>query len=313
MQQLAAVVQKSLLLHVDLVARQPQQPHPQCYISLPACPLLRLSLPAGEALPPLKVAFVDKYGNPVGMSPAATPPSLSIAVAAVGPDGEAQPCEELEVAAQQAAVEDGMMITGLQLLGSAEAAAAAASGCQPPGLALLAGGGGLSHPTARQAQAAPSRQSLPVAEVQLRVSLASAPDLEPVVLPLRLRAGAPQSLRLLGGHPWEEAGGEAVALQHGAALPAFQVAAYDAWGNPTAPSTDLPFVVVAECDATAPGAHEFSVSALGMAAVEGGSKRWLQCELTRPAACCRVRSPGLRATRSPALTLSTLSSFAVQA
>lgn len=173
--------------------------------------------------------------------------------------------------AQQAAVQDGMLITGLQLLGSDAAAAAAEAGAEA-GLALLSCTDGLSHPTARQAQAAPSRQSLPVAEVLLRVSLAGSSDLEAVTLPLRLRAGAPRSLRPLPGHPWQDAGEEgAVKLQHGGVLPPFQVAAFDAWGNPTAPSPQLGFSVLAECEATGPDAKECGVSALGIATVEGES------------------------------------------
>ncbi|KAL4443930.1 hypothetical protein ABPG75_011667 [Micractinium tetrahymenae] len=226
-------------------------------------------LALGEVLPPLKVMFADRFGNPVALAPTATPPSLAIAVALPSPDGGPQPCEELAVVAQQAAVEDGVLITGLQLLGTDEAAAAADAGAEAS-MALLSGADALSHPTARQAQAAPSRQSLPVAEVQLRVSLASSPDLEAVTLPLRLRAGAPRSLRLLPGHPWEGAGEEQpVVLQHGGALPPFQVAAFDAWGNPTAPSPDLGFTVLAECEAAGPAAKECSVSALGIATMEG--------------------------------------------
>lgn len=222
---------------------------------------------AGEALPPLKVMFSDRFGNPVAMAPTATPPSLSIAAALpAGPDGETALCSELVVVAQQAAAEDSLLITRLQLLGSEVAAA----GDAPPGLSLLAGGDALSHPTARQAQAPPSKQALPTAEVLLRISLASAPDLEPVLLPVRLRAGAPHALRLLPGHPWEAASSVgAVTLQHGGTLPPCQVAVFDAWGNPTAPSPDLGFAVLAECCATGPQAKECTVSSMGVATVEG--------------------------------------------
>lgn len=217
--------------------------------------------------------FADRFGNQVPQAPTATPPSLTIAAALLGPDGGLLPCEELAVVAQQAAVEDGVLIQGLQLLGSDEAAAAADAGAGT-GLALLSGTDGLSHPTARQAQAAPSRQSLPVAEVQLLVSLSGASDFETVALPLRLRAGAPRSLRLLPGHPWEEAAqGQPIVLQHGGAMPPFQVAAFDAWGNPTAPLPHLGFVVLAECEATAPLVKECSVSALGIATVDGERRR----------------------------------------
>lgn len=252
-----------------------------------ACPPARRPSHAGEVLPPLKVMFSDKYGNPVAMSPSATPPSLTIAAALPGgPDGELQPCSELQVVAAQAATEDGLVVSGLQLLGSEAAAAAAAQaaaeGAEPAGLQLLCAGDGLSHPTARQAQAPPSKQGLPVAEVQLRISLGSSPELEPVVLPLRLRAGAPHSLRLLPGNPWEEAAASASAggvltLQHSAALPPFQVAAFDAWGNPTAPAPDLGFAVLAECEATAPHAKEFAVGPTGLATVEGRTG-WRVCE-----------------------------------
>ncbi|PRW58303.1 Structural maintenance of chromosomes flexible hinge domain-containing 1 [Chlorella sorokiniana] len=236
-------------------------------------------LALGEVLPPLKVMFSDKYGNPVAMNPSATPPSLTIAAALPGgPDGELQSCGELQVVAAQAATEDGLIVSGLQLLGSEAAATAAAQaaaeGAEPTGLQLLSAGDGLSHPTARQAQAPLSKQGLPVAEVQLRISLASSPELEPVVLPLRLRAGAPHSLRLLPGNPWEEAAaspsaGGVVMLQHSAALAPFQAAAFDAWGNPTAPAPDLGFAVLAECEATAPRTKELAVGPTGLASIEG--------------------------------------------
>ena len=163
------------------------------------------------------------------------------------------------------------MVSGLRLLGRAPAVAGEAAG-----LVLLAGGDGLSHPTARQAQAPPSKQCLPTAEVHLCISLQGLPDIEPVVLPLRVRAGAPHALHLLPGNPWEEAGGDgdgdgetALALQHGGSLPPFQVAVFDVWGNPTAPSADLGFAVLAECGATRPQALEFTPDALGIATVEG--------------------------------------------
>lgn len=224
--------------------------------------------------------FADRFGNEVALAATATPPSLTIAAALPSPDGGVQPCEELRVVAQQAAVEDGVLIQGLQLLGTDEAAAAAETGAES-GLALLSGTDGLSHPTARQAQAAPSRQSLPVAEVQLHVRLAGVPDLQAVTLPLRLRAGAARSLRLLPGHPWEDAGdGQPVTLQHGGALPPFQVAAFDAWGNPTAPSPHLGFTVLAECEAAGPAAKECSVNALGIATVEGECRPCASSALT---------------------------------
>lgn len=221
-------------------------------------------------LPPLKVQFSDSFGNPAAMPATATPLSLSISVAqAASPGSELQPCEELQVVAQQGAVEDGLLITGLQLLGSEAAAAANVGSDEPSGMQLLAGGDALSHPTARQAQALLSKQCLPTAEVQLCISLQSSPDLAPVVVPLRVRAGAPQSLRLLPGSPWEAAPDSVVTLQHGGRLEAFQVAAYDAWGNPTAPSADLGFAVLGECGATAPQAKEFAVGPLGTATLEG--------------------------------------------
>jgi hypothetical protein len=239
-------------------------------LTIPSGCLPFFSWPAGEMLPPLKVTFSDRFGNPVAMQPMQTPPSLSITAAVAGPQGEPQECSELEVVAQQCVADDGLLISGLRLLGSAAAVAG-----ELAGLLLLAGGDGLSHPTARQAQAPPSKQCLPTAEVQLCISLHGSPDLEPVVLPLRVRAGAPHSLHLLPGNPWEDVGGgdgdgqAAVALQHGASLRSFQVAVFDVWGNPTAPSADLGFAVLAECAGTRPQAQEFTPDALGIATVEG--------------------------------------------
>ena len=254
-----------------------------CYLSLvcwdemvipPCAPPPLPPSSAGEVLPPLKVTFSDRFGNPVAL-PASQPlPRLCITACAAPVSGEALaavPCEELVVVAEQVAAEGGLLISGLQLLGSDAAAAV------PGGMRLLqaAGGEGASHPSARLAQGAqapPSKQALPTAEIQLLISLAGdgsggGGGLEPVVLPLRVRAGAPQSLQLQPGHPWAE--GAAVSLQHGTALPSFQVAAFDAWGNPTAPAPDLGCAVLAECEALGPAAAEFPVTPLGLASVEG--------------------------------------------
>lgn len=234
---------------------------------------------AGEVLPPLKVTFSDSFGNPAALQSSQASPSLKIVALVPNIQGELQPCEELQVVAQQTATDDGMLVTGLQLLGSA--AAAAVDG-EAAGLQLLAGCDGLSHPTGRQAQVQPSRQALPTADVQLSIGLDSFPELEAVLLPLRVRAGAPQSLRLLPGHPWEAApagdgdsAAAVVTLESGGSLEAFQVAAFDAWGNPTAPSPDLGFTVLAQCDATAPQAAEFTPSAGGIVTVEGAALLWV--------------------------------------
>jgi hypothetical protein len=234
---------------------------------------------AGEVLPPLKVTFSDSFGNPAALQSSQASPSLKIVALVPNIQGELQPCEELQVVAQQTATDDGLLVTGLQLLGSA--AAAAVDG-EAAGLQLLAGCDGLSHPTGRQAQVQPSRQALPIADVQLSIGLDSLPELEAVLLPLRVRAGAPQSLRLLPGHPWEAApagdgdsAAAVVTLGSGGSLEAFQVAAFDAWGNPTAPSPDLGFTVLAQCDATAPQAAEFTPSAGGIVTVEGAALLWV--------------------------------------
>jgi hypothetical protein len=52
-----------------------------------------------------------------------------------------------------------------------------------------------------QAQQAVSQQSIASETVQLRASMAG---LDPVLLPVRLRPGAPSSLRLMSGHPFSE-------------------------------------------------------------------------------------------------------------
>lgn len=82
---------------------------------------------------------------------------------------------------------------------------------------------------------------MPTARVTLCIQPAGqpgGPEWEPETLPVHLRPGAPQALRLLPGHPWEpeggagaeqgaEGAGEAplapLRLQAGEALPAFQV------------------------------------------------------------------------------------------
>jgi hypothetical protein len=250
---------------------------------------------AGEALPPLKLTLCDRFGNGAALQPAQTPPTAALSVLLPGADGELQLCPELRVVAQQGTAEGGLLLTSLQLLGGE----AAATGPDAPGLQLFASAEPLSHPTAQQAQVQPSRQGLPVAEAVLRVGLEGLPGMQPAELPLRLRAGAPHCLRLQPGHPWEAAGegGEPAlpTLQHGDSLPPFQLAAFDLWGNPTAPSADLCFRVAAECEATDPRAQEFDLNGAGVAAVEGaravaagddGLQRWL-CPCR---AACRSRT-----------------------
>ena len=254
-------------------------------------------------LPPLKVLLADRFGNPVAMRPTLTPPAVSIiaTIPAAAGGGGWEECEELRVAAQQEAGAEGIVISQLQLLGPELPSGVGA------GMQLLQRADGLTHPSARQAQARASQQSLPAAEVQLRIGLQAGQEgLEPEVLGVRLRAGAPRSLQLLPGNPWQAAGAgdaapeAAVTVPHGSALPAFSCQALDAWGNRTAPAADLAFALLAECAATAPQAKEHQFNAAGIAVVEGAGGSELVLLRPWPAGGCNLHTAwGLAASKHP--------------
>eukprot|EP00887_Chlorella_sp_A99_P005757 scaffold1.g5757.t1 len=221
----------------------------------------------GEALPPVNVLLRDAFGNAVPLQPTLTPPSLSLYAAVSGPDGSMQQCTELVVSARQDVTQDGLVLSQVQVLGSDEAAQGAT------GPQLFRSGDGCSHPTARQAQVRLSQAALPVADVHLCIGLEDGgSELQAQTLPLQLRPGAPQSLRLLPDHPWGDGalgGSAAVSLAHKQALPDFSVQAFDAWGCPTGPSEHLPFQLRAECASLAPASREFEFGRTGVATVSG--------------------------------------------
>lgn len=203
-----------------------------------------------------------------------TPPALNITTMQPAADGSLRPCPELEVAVRTEVTADGMLLQRLQLLGCQEAAQVHS------GLALFQPGESSSYPTARQAQARPSQMGLPIAEVYVCVSLAAGGDqFEPQAFPLQLRPGAPQSLRLLPGNPWQgedgsmdqcmRSGDPMVALQHKELLPPFSVQAFDAWGCPTGPGEHLHFRLLIECPMLSPARQEVEFSPMGVASVSG--------------------------------------------
>eukprot|EP00198_Chlamydomonas_reinhardtii_P012225 XP_001701562.1 predicted protein [Chlamydomonas reinhardtii] len=97
-------------------------------------------------------------------------------------------------------------------------------------------------------------------------------------LPIKLRPGAPAALRLLPGHPFAPAGTGIgsmttqllpAAVMHGEALPEFQVAVLDAWGNATCPTPDLPTHLELEGPVLAPACSRLDVDSSGRATVQG--------------------------------------------
>lgn len=214
----------------------------------------------------MKVVFCDSFGNAVPLQPTLTPPSVSIQTAVPTADGSLLPCPELEVRVQPEVAEGCLVLSQLQVVGSADAAHAGA------GLQLFSHRDSATNPSARQAQARASQEALPVADVHLVIGLQQSPELEPQAFPVQLRPGAPQCLRLAAGHPWQGAEGSddvVPHLQHKEELPSINVQAVDAWGCPTGPSEHLPFKLLVECPALSPAAKKFDFSAVGVATVSG--------------------------------------------
>lgn len=223
-------------------------------------------LALGEALPPLRVMLSDAFGNPVPLGPGAGATGVRIFAALAAPEGAPlERCKELTVASEQELGDDCIVVSMLRVLGSKKAAAAGA------GLSALsaAAAPAATHPSAGGAQRTASQQSLPCAELRLCFQLQGGEGgLAPQALALRVRAGAPAAVRLLPGGGW--GGGEGVVqVDSGAEIPEMKLQAVDAWGNPTAPSDDLPFTLALRSQALAPSTQEVHVDALGCAHVAG--------------------------------------------
>ena len=101
---------------------------------------LPISPTAGEELPPLRLVLRDGFGNPVGAAGAAAAPPLRVWAAVQDDDaGQLVQCPELAVVAQQEADSGGIVLSGIQVLGSEEAAAAKQGGVQAGGRSAVGG------------------------------------------------------------------------------------------------------------------------------------------------------------------------------
>jgi hypothetical protein len=215
-------------------------------------------LALGEPLPPLKIMLSDAHGNTVPLAPGAATGIRVFASLATPGDEPLARCKELSVTSQQELGDECIIVSDLRVVGSKKATAAGA------GLSMLLHGVPPTDASARGGQRTASQVALLVAELQLCFLLqGGAPGLEASTLPLQLRAGAPKSLRLVPGGAWGE-GDAVVSVESGGELPELAVQVLDAWGNPTAPSADLPFCVEVESEVLSPSVRECSVDAMGV-------------------------------------------------
>jgi len=154
------------------------------------------------------------------------------------------------------------MLHKMQLLGSRKSAAAGT------GLALFKQRETLS------AAGAIAQQQTSQAPVEAAVALLcfSLPgtdaNIKSETVAIRIRPGAPHSLCLRPGGPWESENA-AVAINSGEDIDSFNVQALDIWGNPTAPTSGLPFSVMVSSPAISPAEQAFDVDASGVATVNG--------------------------------------------
>ncbi|KAG2443092.1 hypothetical protein HYH02_009506 [Chlamydomonas schloesseri] len=262
-------------------------------------------LALGEALPPLLITCYDAQDNEVAPADAAAVLG-SVSAASVELLRPSAACEEQAAASQVALGElklewqvestpEAVMLTSLRVVGCGHAA-----GCSGGMRAF----GGTGHSAAAPASLASADQVLPSPaggqrgtgghgsgvggvhgggeasgckelELQLRVTL---PNMPSQMLPLKLRPGAPATLRLLPGHPFAPSGTgmgsimgqlQPAAVMNGEALPEFQVAVLDAWGNATCPTPDLPTHLELEGPVLAPSCSRLDVDGSGRATVQG--------------------------------------------
>lgn len=92
-------------------------------------------------------------------------------------------------------------------------------------------------------------------------------EIMPAYVNVTLRPGAPHSLRLLPGNPWEK--NSEVSISSGEELEDFDVQAVDIWGNPTAPCERLDFFIICESECLDPASQKFAIDECGVANISG--------------------------------------------
>ncbi|PNW82785.1 hypothetical protein CHLRE_06g294050v5 [Chlamydomonas reinhardtii] len=263
------------------------------------------ALALGEALPPLQITCYDAQDNEVSPADAAavlgSVSAASVELMRRSGAGEEQAAasqtaiNELKLEWQAASTPEAVVLQGLRVVGCSSAV-----GCNG-GMRAFGGtghgtGANSSLQSADQARGSPGSDQRGTGaqgsgvggvengsdtngtkelDLQLRVTL---PNMPAQTLPIKLRPGAPAALRLLPGHPFAPAGTGIgsmttqllpAAVMHGEALPEFQVAVLDAWGNATCPTPDLPTHLELEGPVLAPACSRLDVDSSGRATVQG--------------------------------------------
>eukprot|EP00884_Botryococcus_braunii_P005311 jgi/Botrbrau1/14781/Bobra.0284s0014.2 len=226
----------------------------------------------GEFLPSVTVVFKDEHGNETGPSEGEEGRACLEAIAVSEGGSEECPILDIQVAAQQeVASASAILLDAIQFLGSHDAGTCTSLFCSST-RAILNGHGHQEDGKGISMKA----------DMRLRIRVASLPS---VSIPLQVRPGAPKSIILLPGHPWDAQVGDVVLTQCQAAcptllvgeeLPGFEVVALDSWGNCTAPSEDMHFNIIARCSAMSPSTLSIPVPSTGIARVQG-----LQAQLGR--------------------------------
>lgn len=219
----------------------------------------------GEALPPFKITLADEFGNEVPLTDAVTAGGVQVYVAARAAsggadDGAMERCKGVAVAMEQEKEEGCMLLHRMQVLGSKKTAQTGA------GLALFNQAEHASGSAAAPGQQA-SQPAAHAASALLCFNLQGAgKSLAVETVPIRLRPGAPNALRVVPRGPWE---GTSAVVSCGEELNELTVQAVDTWGNPTAPAPGLSFSIAASCPGLSPAEKSFEMDPSGVTALEG--------------------------------------------
>jgi hypothetical protein len=220
------------------------------------------SIVLGETMPPFTLLFSDEYGNEVAM-PRTAEASIKVQAMVLGSDGETfEKCKGLQVAGDMDPGESSVTLRDLRFIGSKKAALAGA------GLPLFINHAEeLASGAACGGQRGASQNSITPVTVHACFSVAGS-SMEPEYVEVQLYPGAAHNLKLLPGGFWDHEGAVAT-IQSGAELPDFTVKAFDACGNPTAPTEKMQFSLVVDSDALLGSPSTFSFDAAGEATVSG--------------------------------------------
>ncbi|KXZ46758.1 hypothetical protein GPECTOR_41g723 [Gonium pectorale] len=269
------------------------------------------SIALGEVLPPLQLACYDAQGNEVtpaaGAASGEAPVHVELVRPGVGGAGggdaagtrpPSQGLSEVQLEWQAVPKQEGLILEGLRVTGcrSGSAWGMRLFGGRGDGGGRMGRAQGSLEQSPRGGQDAPEGEEATAAadvDLELRVSL---PGMPSQVLPLKLRPGAPASLRLFPDHPFvgepgagaangDPAGGgpstaATAGAQHsgglvpvcsmnGEPLPEFRVQVLDAWGNTCRPAADLPATVELEGPVIHPSPVSYDVDARGVVTVRG--------------------------------------------